>query len=202
MNVVDWAILTAGPYIWHVLARPNPSDKRRLVCNPSVSRIGRERQEGRGRAVYVAGLFVVPAGRRVFGRACQARRYHRAVVSCRLLELYRLDRSVFVARRFRPPARLWPHHLQALVVHAAGRRRWPGGDRRLEPLERRQSDPHSRRPEDRHRRRPPQGRHRRYSAQFPAYRHLDQRGLVKARRSEGARRYGPRRLCHCPAGGR
>ena len=45
-------------------------------------------------------------------------------------------------------------------------------------------------------------RQRQYSAQFPAYRHLDRRGLEKARRSEGARRHGPRRLCHCPAGGR
>ena len=69
---------------------------RRAVARQPAGRGGNpEPAQGRARAVHLAGLLVLPAGRPVARRTRQAERPHRARLSRRLLGLYRLDRHLW-----------------------------------------------------------------------------------------------------------
>ena len=87
------------------------------------------------RTVHLAGLQLLPAGRRLSRPARPAPRHRGAVVPCRLLGLYRLEGSLRLARDHRAPARLCPRAEAALRLHAGngGRRHRPRARRRKRP---------------------------------------------------------------------
>src|SRR5260221_12825983 len=84
-----------APETWR--RRPSPTRGDRRIHAGCVRRrdvAGPRRLAGRRRALHLAGLLVLPAGRRVSRRDDDARRHHPARLPRRLLELYRLDRSL------------------------------------------------------------------------------------------------------------
>ena len=93
---------------------------------PAKTRAAPRRTVG-DRALHLAGLQLLPAGRCLSRRAGQAARHRRAVVPCRLLGLHRLEGRLRHARHHRSPARLRARAEAALCLHAGngGRRHRP-----------------------------------------------------------------------------